>query len=668
MIQLRDFQADCLNALDHQFFTENIQNLLVVMATGLGKTEIIIKHVMDTIDIQNGKRVLIVVQTVELVYQMYNRFLLRYPELEKLYIGPYPAIGIEMAGHIDTDSRILVATRQTLAKDKCKRMFNVLEYGAFDLMVIDEADLSITVEYEEIHRALLNANNDMRCLGVTATSERSDGRALGIRFDKIAYEYDIRRGILEGWLKLVEPYAVNIRLPDLSTGSALSVVDWMDIHYDNWLKFDGPKRHTIHFLPDIEVAREYCRFLQERGVAAMHMDSMMCIDLEGKTHIDLGMNYWKHRNEIVYSAMQRGQAIYLTNKNILSRGVDWRYCNMIINSVTSHDSTFTQRVGRGTRLPQGVFQMVEVPSRNIWQVTWEDDHTTEEIPSDQLPFFPTTILLDFSGQPNTVQLMGTLFGDITPPVKKVKVETEEASEDGLSLGKPDLKKVAASDVVVEKTKLWRKMPVNWYQDVTNDCSTTFGNNVPYMLYISANQINLARKLYGELQHLKSKLTDDPEAHLRYNELLNFYSIISRWSIWIVEAEQTAWGSLTWNRFALCHMYYPDIHYGYSSLEFASHAAGVLTNYITTLAESRGYTVDYELFRRYRKSTMLPTDAQLKKLNSVKTSLINAGWKQPVIEPPQTLTEASQAINHFMAKASLIRYMRQIATGDIKIVL
>lgn len=659
--QLRDYQQECLSAIEFDL-QQGHQDLLVLMATGLGKTEVIIEFIRNHIDWKKEERCLIVAQDVGLVYQMYNRILQRIPELKNRVVGPrcVPAIGLEMSKHVDSSARILVATRQTLAQNDGARLKEVLKHGDFKVWIIDEADLSITMEYELIHALLLAENPNMVCLGFTATGERPDGLALGIRFKKISYEKDIKRGIMEGWLKEIIPYSIQANLPRDGLSSAYDVQNWMDVHYDKWKEFGGESRHTIHFLPDILMGRMYTRFMQENGHAAVHFDSYECIDLEGRNHKDAGKTYWEHRRRV--NEQLQNEAIYATNQNILSRGYDWRKCNMLLFSGNSQEATFTQRVGRGTRLPPGVFNMLYLPSQKAWRIQWNDGKE-ERVAEDKMPFYTETILLDFSGSDTLVSTVGTLYGTkYFIEEKKKKEESVPLIPLQMSFEQP---KAVAAEVITTKRKLWRNMPTNWYQDVQGDLSTSFGADVPYMVYISAPQMAFARKLYGDIQLLTPQMSDENDLHLKLKNMQTIFNIVSRWTIWTVSGYKATWGSTVWEHFTPCHIFYPEVRSQYSTLEFASNGAAMLINQMIDYLTEKGHKIDVQQLRNFRRSSNPVTDKQIKRIYQLThTNLPNAGWKNPVIEPPQNLTEAAQAINHFSAKAKLIKYLKDLAQGNV----
>jgi len=59
-------------------------------------------------------------------------------------------------------------------------------------------------------------NKNLKVLGVTATPDRKDGRAMGQIFNEVAYSYDIRDAIDDGWLVPIEQQSVFVKSLDYS--------------------------------------------------------------------------------------------------------------------------------------------------------------------------------------------------------------------------------------------------------------------------------------------------------------------------------------------------------------------------------------------------------------------------------------------------------------------
>jgi len=85
----------------------------------------------------------------------------------------------------------------------------------FSLVIVDEAHHASAASYRAV-MAHYQQNPNVRVLGLTATPDRADERALGQVFDEVPFEYDINDGIDGGWLVPITQQAVHIESLDYS--------------------------------------------------------------------------------------------------------------------------------------------------------------------------------------------------------------------------------------------------------------------------------------------------------------------------------------------------------------------------------------------------------------------------------------------------------------------
>jgi superfamily II DNA or RNA helicase len=74
----------------------------------------------------------------------------------------------------------------------------------FGFIVIDETHHAVAKTYARVVRYFRSRNPGVKLLGVTATPDRADEEALGQVFESVAYEYNLPRPILDGWLTPVD--------------------------------------------------------------------------------------------------------------------------------------------------------------------------------------------------------------------------------------------------------------------------------------------------------------------------------------------------------------------------------------------------------------------------------------------------------------------------------
>lgn len=169
MISLRDYQQNLVTDVRNAYRSGK-RYPLVVSPTGSGKTVLFAYIANGTAS--KGNRVLILVHRQELLDQTAKT--LRAFGVEH---------GVIAAGRTpDRNHFVQVASVQTLVRR--------LDFFRPDLIIIDEAHHGTAGSW----RKVIDHNPQARCLGVTATPERLDGRGLGEVFD------DLLMGPQVSWL------------------------------------------------------------------------------------------------------------------------------------------------------------------------------------------------------------------------------------------------------------------------------------------------------------------------------------------------------------------------------------------------------------------------------------------------------------------------------------
>lgn len=127
LISLRDYQNEAVSNTLTAF--DNDQSALLALATGTGKTEIILGIL--SAEQKRGKlgRVLYIAHRAELIYQ---------PALRTVGGWDLPCPGIMMGRYKMADKQITIATVQTLFASKQKWLKEILKHGGFSHVVVDE--------------------------------------------------------------------------------------------------------------------------------------------------------------------------------------------------------------------------------------------------------------------------------------------------------------------------------------------------------------------------------------------------------------------------------------------------------------------------------------------------------------------------------------------------
>jgi superfamily II DNA or RNA helicase len=200
---LRDYQREALDDIAKRFAGGDTR-VPIVMATGLGKTQVFTAYIDQWLDEHPGQRVLGIAHTDELISQMLKRM---------RQVSPRRRIGrVQGQQHNDVLAEIIASSRQTLASEK--RRAQIKRVG---LIVIDECHHAVrTNTYGRIlehYGAFDDGQRHVQVLGVTATLARSDKAKLSSVWQDCTFVRDILFGIRNGYL--LDVRGERIIVPDL---------------------------------------------------------------------------------------------------------------------------------------------------------------------------------------------------------------------------------------------------------------------------------------------------------------------------------------------------------------------------------------------------------------------------------------------------------------------
>ena len=351
MIQLRDYQQECIDAVQHDW--RRVDRTLAVMATGTGKT-IVFLALLDQLR-ERGEltRGLIIAHRRELIHQPLERAWGMFPELAW-------NMGVVMADQDDIGARVPVATVQSLnSGDRLERM---LSAGAFSHIIIDEAHHGTAQSYMDVLDRLRGA----KVLGMTATPLRTDGDGLSKVFQKCSYRLPIKAAIKRG--ALVKFDALGVSLPiDFSglretedgweaepMGDLLTAGNVLDIVLEKWSEYAGD-RQTILFTASVKQAEITAQYLADHGVKAAYVS--------GKTpHAE---------RDHILEMYRKGDVQVVCNCMVLTEGFDAPETSCVVMlAPTKSDLVYVQRLGRGLRIAPGkadcrVLDFVPMIGRNV---------------------------------------------------------------------------------------------------------------------------------------------------------------------------------------------------------------------------------------------------------------------------------------------------------------
>ena len=338
MIQEREYQNECESTVLSEY-DKGTRRMLISLATGTGKT-VIFSKLYEKLKSRLPGQMIVLAHTEELVDQ--NR--------EKMQrINPDIKVDKEMAEHKADPSTadVIMASVATLGRKGTKRV-DAYNWERVDKLVIDEAHHSPADSYKRVIDLVIRPEwTHKLLLGVTATPQRSDGKALAEIYEKVAYVYSIRQAIEDGWLVDIRGYRVRTDV-DLSgvekskgdfvqeqLAAAVNTPERNRRIVRAWQQL-GKGRSTVAFCAGIEHAKALAEEFSKNGILAY---AVWGDDPDRAEKLKM------HRE---------GNVTVLCNCGVLVEGYDdWRIGCIILARPTQSCVLFTQMVGRVTRLEEG---------------------------------------------------------------------------------------------------------------------------------------------------------------------------------------------------------------------------------------------------------------------------------------------------------------------------
>lgn len=345
-MQDRPYQCDAI-AANITDYDSGIRRMMDVMATGSGKT-FVFSRLYEKLKSRLPGQMLVIAHTEELVEQ--NR--------KKLAeVNPGLKVGKEMAGEYADESNddIISASVQTLGRKGSARAAR-FNWERVDKLVIDEAHHSVTDAYARVFELAgsLKPDTNKFLLGVTATSQRPDGRALSDIYEKVSFVYSLRQAISDKWLVPVRGFRITTDTVltgvessggDYALSQLSKAVDNPARNYQivqRWRELAGDRR-TVAFCVDIEHAEHLSEEFKRKGIVAEWVSG------EDPNRAE---KLRRHRE---------GEIQVLCNCSVLVEGYDDPSIScVLLCRPTKSGVLFAQMVGRGTRLASGKIDCIVI--------------------------------------------------------------------------------------------------------------------------------------------------------------------------------------------------------------------------------------------------------------------------------------------------------------------
>ena len=403
----RYYQSGAINGIQRELKIH--RSTLAIMATGLGKTIVMSKLCARVFP----KRVIILVHRRELAAQAQD----------KLHRAVGIRAEIEMGDDvIMVDQRylngglpqVVVASVQTMGSSSRGRFrmekFNPMDFG---YVFVDEAHRAVSAQFRNAIQYFRSGNPDLRVLGVTATPDRADKKALGMVFESVACNYDILWAVDDGWLVYPRQYIVPVTdidlsgvgtsMGDLNQGQLSEVMEYEPVLHGvaNATIEQATGRKTLVFTASVKQAQRMAEIFNRHKAGSA---DWVC----GETPED-------SRKRIV-ERYRRGEFQFMCNCNCFTEGFDdWAVEVISIAKPTKSRSAYAQMCGRGLRPQEGIVDLYDTA-----------EHRRQAIEESDKPH---ALILDFEGNSGRHKLVCTadiLGGDYSEPV--IRLARKKMSE------------------------------------------------------------------------------------------------------------------------------------------------------------------------------------------------------------------------------------------------
>lgn len=324
----RPYQSEAVDLL-RQSIGQGKRKPILQLPTGSGKT--MIASMIVRMALAKSNRVLFLAPRRELIFQASKAF-----SAEGIHNG------VIMAGVRSTDSRVQIASKDTINA----RVFNAgwMDMPDADLVIVDEAHLSITDTYSKI----LDHYAGKVVIGLTATPARGDGKGLGAFYDDLIAPVSIKQLTDEGYLCPVRYFApsepdlrgVSVQGGDYVKTQLGEVMDKPELIGDivhNWKRLASGKK-TVVFCTTKAHGRHVCDEFIAAGVCAEHIDS----------------DTPKEDRAAILERVESGETTVITNVFVMSYGIDIPSLEVaVLARPTKNIALYLQTVGRVLRTHPG---------------------------------------------------------------------------------------------------------------------------------------------------------------------------------------------------------------------------------------------------------------------------------------------------------------------------
>lgn len=329
---LRDYQREAVDAA----LDTDAQRAAEVLPTGAGKT-VVIAGVVREYQARSRRRSLVVAHRTELIEQNARTIRRFAPELR---------VGIVKAERDQTTADVISASVQTLAS--AARRGRLRDIG---LVIIDEAHHAAADTYMKVlgHYGCFD-DGGARALGLTATLERGDDKALGDVWQDVVYSKSIAWMIEHGWL--VRPRGLRVRIPDLDLRRVRkSRGDYSEAALGEAIEGSMAPELVAKAYAEHAPGRQGILFAQLVSTAHAYAEAMQAIGINAE--VVSGTTPADQRRRAI-RRFEDGSVQVLCNAMLFTEGTDLPMAEVIvIGRPTTSRGLLIQMAGRGLRLHPG---------------------------------------------------------------------------------------------------------------------------------------------------------------------------------------------------------------------------------------------------------------------------------------------------------------------------
>jgi len=338
----RPYQAEAVLAVRDAWDAGHKRTLLV-MATGTGKTWTFARVLTQRRDEGRG-RALVIAHRIELVEQ-------GAAALEAAGLTVEIESGDRLASQhgslLHGPSDVVIATVQSLRGKRLTRWSEM----AFGTIIVDEVHHATAASYRNVIDRFPLAS----LLGVTATPDRGDKIGLGGVIPHVAFQYDLRRAIAEGYLSPIRCVSLSAAELDLKSIRITRQEHGRDLNpADIAAQIEGAEAMHALAVQILETVGTRQTIVFTPTVLSAHKlaDTLVSLTTAGVRALDGGSA--KDDRASVLADYIAGKVQFLINCALFTEGFDAPCTSaIIILRPTRSRSLFAQMIGRGTRLHPG---------------------------------------------------------------------------------------------------------------------------------------------------------------------------------------------------------------------------------------------------------------------------------------------------------------------------